>query len=513
MREKNILALINYFRSIGWHDEFICGLLGNIECESAHTFNPKQVQLSYLKNGLTNDVYVSKVDNGTWKTADGKTFVNDRYGFGLCQWTSEGRKTALLIHAKSLNKSVGDLDVQKTFIPAEIATTGYANVRKAIKDKWTLEECTRIICKEYERPASMSGDAQTKEKAFQTRIDYARAIWNEFFVSTSVKQEIPKKKIRIMLDAGHDRQRNQSPVYKSYNEATFAWKLQNELKAELEKRGFEVGVTRLTQDTEMDVVERGKASKGYDVFLSLHSNACGTESVDRPVVIYPVTVNGTDIEKNKELATLLADKIHTTIGTSQVGKVYTKVENYDRNKNGKLGDDEYYGVLHGAQMVGTPYRMIVEHSFHTNLNATKWLYKDANIHTLAEAEANILSVFFALDDIKVDDSVVNSTVTYTVVKGDTLSKIASKFSTTVDEIMALNKFITNKNVISVGWVLTIPSKVIEVIEDSKIEYVVQKGDTLSKIAKEHGTTVLKLQAKNGVINPNKIYVGEVLTIK
>lgn len=46
---------------------------------------------------------------------------------------------------------------------------------------------------------------------------------------------------------------------------------------------------------------------------------------------------------------------------------------------------------------------------------------------------------------------------YTVVKGDTLSKIALKFGTTVSAIQKANsKLIKNVNVISVGWVLNIP---------------------------------------------------------
>ena len=48
--------------------------------------------------------------------------------------------------------------------------------------------------------------------------------------------------------------------------------------------------------------------------------------------------------------------------------------------------------------------------------------------------------------------------TYTVKQGDTLSAIAVKFNTTVDEIMKLNTFIKNRHVIKVGWVLHLPTK-------------------------------------------------------
>ena len=50
-----------------------------------------------------------------------------------------------------------------------------------------------------------------------------------------------------------------------------------------------------------------------------------------------------------------------------------------------------------------------------------------------------------------------ATVKYTVVKGDTLSKIAQKHGTTVSAIQKANSAkIKNVNVLSVGWVLNIP---------------------------------------------------------
>jgi LysM repeat protein len=45
-------------------------------------------------------------------------------------------------------------------------------------------------------------------------------------------------------------------------------------------------------------------------------------------------------------------------------------------------------------------------------------------------------------------------------------------------------------------------------------YIVKKGDTLSKIAKKYGTTVKAIQALNPAItNPNRIYVGQTIRIK
>ncbi|MCI8273448.1 MAG: LysM peptidoglycan-binding domain-containing protein [Clostridia bacterium] len=43
-------------------------------------------------------------------------------------------------------------------------------------------------------------------------------------------------------------------------------------------------------------------------------------------------------------------------------------------------------------------------------------------------------------------------------------------------------------------------------------YIVKKGDTLSAIAKRYKTTYQAIAQKNGISNPNKIYVGQVLKI-
>ncbi len=44
-------------------------------------------------------------------------------------------------------------------------------------------------------------------------------------------------------------------------------------------------------------------------------------------------------------------------------------------------------------------------------------------------------------------------------------------------------------------------------------YIVQKGDTLTSIAKKYGTTYKKIAKENNIKNPNKIYVGQKLVIR
>lgn len=102
----------------------------------------------------------------------------------------------------------------------------------------------------------------------------------------------------------------------------------------------------------------------------------------------------------------------------------------------------------------------------------------------------------------------DDTQTITIERGDTLSKIAIEYGTTVERLVELNN-IQNANLIFAGNTLLVP------INDGKkqsITYTVKKGDTLSSIAKKYGITVEQLINVNNIRNPNLIYIGQVLKI-
>lgn len=97
--------------------------------------------------------------------------------------------------------------------------------------------------------------------------------------------------------------------------------------------------------------------------------------------------------------------------------------------------------------------------------------------------------------------------TYTVKKGDTLGQIASRFGTTVENLVKLNG-IQDANLIQIGQVLQLTKKA----ETQQTKYTVSKGDTLIQIANRFGTTAGKIASLNGIEDPNVIRVGQVLQI-
>ena len=129
------------------------------------------------------------------------------------------------------------------------------------------------------------------------------------------------------------------------------------------------------------------------------------ESIDYVAVYHLVNdikIKADDI--SREIAQKLAPVIAQAMGTKQSPRVLSRKASSDRNRDGVLNDN-YYGVLHGAYMVGTP-ATILEHSFHTNSEIVRWLLKDANLDRLARLEAECIASHFAGREVKVTNGVV-----------------------------------------------------------------------------------------------------------
>lgn len=100
-----------------------------------------------------------------------------------------------------------------------------------------------------------------------------------------------------------------------------------------------------------------------------------------------------------------------------------------------------------------------------------------------------------------------SQTTYTVKRGDTLWAIANKYNVTVENLVTWNN-ISNANLIYPGEVL----KINPTNNAHLIRYVVNFGDTLDSIASRYNTSVYELIKLNNISNPNLIYKGEVIYI-
>ena len=101
--------------------------------------------------------------------------------------------------------------------------------------------------------------------------------------------------------------------------------------------------------------------------------------------------------------------------------------------------------------------------------------------------------------------------TYVVQWGDTLSKIANACGTTVSALYAANPGLGYY--IYAGQVLVMPAGSSNTQSSYTGSYTVQNGDTFAKIAGRYGVSINALWAANPQIwNINQIYVGQVINV-
>jgi LysM repeat protein len=102
--------------------------------------------------------------------------------------------------------------------------------------------------------------------------------------------------------------------------------------------------------------------------------------------------------------------------------------------------------------------------------------------------------------------------TVTVVRGDTLFKIAVRCGTSVNALMRANPDIKNRSLIYPGQVIVLPGAIIPGTGKTDI-YIIKRGDTLSKLAVEFKTTVAKLLELNpDIVDRSLIYAGQRLVV-
>ena len=176
----------------------------------------------------------------------------------------------------------------------------------------------------------------------------------------------------------------------------------------------------------------------------------------------------------------------------------------DRNDESENSSVRYYVVQAGNTLSGIAAR------YGTTVQALAQLNNISNPNLIHVGQ--VLKIY---GDNKPIKKKINFSGTYVVQAGDTLSAIAVRYGTTVQTLAELNH-IANPNLIYVGEIIKLPvSDSVKSGASSKqhqTTYVVQSGDTLSGIAAKFGTTVQNLVSLNGIANPNLIYVGQVLKI-
>ena len=194
--------------------------------------------------------------------------------------------------------------------------------------------------------------------------------------------------MRIVIDPGHGAGQNMYPDG-SHSEGTqmfyLAYYLYQELK-NINSGRYSLKCTRNKVDQNPSVEERGKAAAGADLFISLHTNAAVSTTVQRVVVIPNIDNHE---ESFRNFCQDIGDTVKAALSIQENTQIYDR--SYQDVNTGKIVN--YYAVLRNAAANGCKNALIVEHSFHTTPLMASRLVQDSFLKDIAHREAVLIHSF------------------------------------------------------------------------------------------------------------------------
>lgn len=204
-------------------------------------------------------------------------------------------------------------------------------------------------------------------------------------VATNPKPTKPKNgKVRILLDPGHGEGSRHNrgyvgPKWKNEGDGNYYYSLL--LAKELRAYGIEVGTTRDNIYKDPSLQARGQMARGYDLFISLHTNAFKGQTSG--VEIYEDVNDGAPA-----LTAALSRTISETLDIPNRG---VKHRYYGDNDSGVNPKANYYGVLRANEAIAG---MLIEHCYHDNMNDI--LKYEARAEQLAKNMARTIAKYYGL---------------------------------------------------------------------------------------------------------------------
>lgn len=302
--EANALAIMNFWA--GKINEYaICGFLANWNIES--NLRSNNAQNSYMnKWGLTDEEYTAKVDAGTWVSPEGNDFAHDHCGYGLSQWTSQGRSQGLWDYARKTARSIGDMQMQLEYAEIELNSSSFKKTREGLEGCQSAGEAAVIIMTTYEKPASMDDPAKQKIRA-----DEAEEFYQKYYGGVT---PTPVKKNKLLaLSAGHYLYTAGKRCAKQIDPLeTREWVLNARIAdklTEMLSKYAGVEVLRLddpTGEIPIKIEERARISDEHnaDFYLAIHHNAGINLGNGGGVVVYHYP-----LDRNKAQATELYNDV------------------------------------------------------------------------------------------------------------------------------------------------------------------------------------------------------------
>ena len=288
----------------------------------------------------------------------------------------------------------------------------------------------------------------------------------------------------VVVDSGHGGS-DPGAISGNLREKDFNLEAANYMTRRLQELGIPV-VSVKTTDEDISRTERlRRANQAFDgdpnaILISNHINSGGGEGAE---IVYALRNDDT-------LASMALENI------GDAGQKMRKI--YQRRLPENPSKDYYYIIRDTSPMQS----LLVEYGFIDNAQDQQKLQN--NLTDYVEGVVKAIADYGGYTYIPSGMSTEKNT--YTVAKGDTLSKIATMFNTTVAELKRLNNL--TSDILQIGQVLFIPEIKVPPTYGT---YTVQKGDTLYGIARKYNLSVDELKGLNNITS-NNLYIGQQLKV-
>lgn len=171
---NDIKFVWDYFKGKGLTDYGIAGLMGNLYAESGLRSNTLErlciKRYSELGINFTDELYTRSVDNGAISKAEFLSPMGKHYGYGLAQWTTDGRKGGLYDYIKSKNASISDLKCQCEYLYSELQNS-FKSVLNVLKTASDIATASDYVLLHFEQP-------KDAESQIDLRLKYSKEIYD-----------------------------------------------------------------------------------------------------------------------------------------------------------------------------------------------------------------------------------------------------------------------------------------------------------------------------------------------
>lgn len=246
------------------------------------------------------------------------------------------------------------------------------------------------------------------------------------------------------------------------------------------------------------------------------SSVISGKQVDCKLALDYEQFNDINIEKINQIALAFMKKVEEL--TKKQVIIYSDLYNSKNTFNSEVANNSelwlaYYGDYRNLENENTSWQYFIGTQY-TDVGRVAGI--NGNVDRDIFSENIFLSDTTEIPNTENPNSENNTeTIYYTVKRGDTLSKIATAYGTTVEEIAQINE-IQNVNLIY-------PNQVLKILVNTNIHgsesnstgktyYTIKRGDTLWQIASKYGVSVQNIVNWNNIQNPNLIYSGQRIII-